>query len=128
MAVPAIAEHPSPETHTVLNDDSRDEAAALITGAMSVEAPLGSIAPFSSVVQELRPHPGQVRVASILRQLLPSGDYREASAGNRIQDPYSVRCMPQVLGPCLDPVQQARTTLEIEANMAYVSGCSVAAR
>ncbi|MFC4012537.1 histidine ammonia-lyase [Nonomuraea purpurea] len=91
-------------------------AAALITGAMSVEASLSSTAPFSSVVQELRPHPGQVRVAAILRRLLPSGDYREASAGNRIQDPYSVRCMPQVLGACLDLVQQARTTLEIEAN------------
>jgi histidine ammonia-lyase len=91
-------------------------AAALITGAMSVEASLSSTAPFSPAVQRLRPHPGQVRVASLLGQLLSSGDYRQASAGNRVQDPYSVRCMPQVLGACLDVVQQARTTLEIEAN------------
>ncbi|GAA0951897.1 histidine ammonia-lyase [Nonomuraea longicatena] len=91
-------------------------ATALAAGAMSVEASLGSAAPFGHAVQALRPHPGQVRTAAVLRALLASGDYRTASVGVRVQDPYSLRCMPQVLGACLDLIEHARTTLEIEAN------------
>jgi histidine ammonia-lyase len=91
-------------------------ATALAAGAMSVEASLGSTAPFGHAVQALRPHPGQIRTAAVLRALLASGDYRTASIGVRVQDPYSLRCMPQVLGACLDLIEHARTTLEIEAD------------
>ncbi|GIH17130.1 histidine ammonia-lyase [Rugosimonospora africana] len=99
-----------------LFETERVMATALAVGAMSVEAALGSTAPFGHAVQALRPHPGQLRIASVLRQLLCSGDFREASrAGVRVQDPYCLRCLPQVLGACLDLVEHARTTLAIEA-------------
>lgn len=91
-------------------------ATSLSAGAMSVEAALGSTAPFGQAVQALRPHPGQMRVAAILRTLLSSGDYRTASVGVRVQDPYCLRCMPQVLGACLGLIEHARTSLEIEAD------------
>jgi histidine ammonia-lyase len=90
--------------------------ASLVIGAMTVEACLGSEQPFDEALQVLRPHPGQLRVAATLRSLLAGGDFRAEAGKAGVQDPYSVRCMPQVLGACLEAIGQARCTLEIEAS------------
>jgi histidine ammonia-lyase len=89
---------------------------ALVVAALTVEAGLASTDPFQDRVQRLRPHPGQIQVAAILRRLLDDGGFRAAQPGAaRAQDPYSLRCLPQVLGPAADLVSTAARTLEIEA-------------
>jgi histidine ammonia-lyase len=90
--------------------------ASLVAGALTVEASLGSAQPFEQAAHLLRPHPGQIRVAAALHALLTGGDFRSHGGHHRVQDPYSVRCMPQVLGACLEFVDHARRTLEIEAS------------
>lgn len=92
-------------------------AAALVTGAMSVDALLGSDAPFDARVQQLRAHRGQADVARALRDLLAGSAIRASHRScDRVQDPYSLRCQPQVMGACLDQLRAAASTLEIEAN------------
>ncbi|HXC75231.1 MAG TPA: histidine ammonia-lyase [Sphingomicrobium sp.] len=91
-------------------------AAALAAGALSVDALKGSVRPFDSRVSELRGQPGQLRVAAALRELL-EGSEIVASHGRcgKVQDPYSFRCQPQVMGAALDLLTNAARTLTIEA-------------
>lgn len=91
-------------------------AASLVAGALTVEASLSATQPFGPAAQRLRPHPGQARVAALLDDLLTDSDFRDRAGRNRVQDPYSVRCMPQILGACLELIDHARRTLEIEAS------------
>lgn len=92
-------------------------AAALTAGAMSVDAALGSDAPFDPRIQEVRGQTGQVRVAQILRRQLEDSGIRASHLDcDRVQDPYSLRCQPQVMGAVLDVLAAAAAMLEREAN------------
>jgi len=92
-------------------------AAALMAGAMSVEAMLGSDTPFDPRIQALRGQPGQTDVAEALRRLMAGSPIRRSHLDcDRVQDPYSLRCQPQVMGACLDQMRMAAGTLEREAN------------
>ncbi|WP_407975749.1 histidine ammonia-lyase [Brucella pseudogrignonensis] len=92
--------------------------AALITGALSTDAAMGSTAPFHPDIHTLRGHQGQIDTAAALRNLLSGSVIREShlEGDQRVQDPYCIRCQPQVDGACLDILRQAARTLEIEAN------------
>ena len=92
--------------------------AGILTGAMSVDAARGSDTPFDPRIHALRGQPGQARVAEALRQLLAGSAIRESHREGdiRVQDPYCLRCQPQVIGACLDLIEQAGVTLEREAN------------
>lgn len=92
--------------------------AAIVTGALSTDAAMGSTAPFSEEIHTLRGHAGQIEVAAALRHLLDGSGIRASHAENdeRVQDPYCLRCQPQVDGACLDLLRQAAVTLRIEAN------------
>jgi histidine ammonia-lyase len=92
-------------------------AGALVTGAASLDALQGSDAPFDARIHELRGHKGQCDVARMLRELLAGSEIRESHRTcERVQDPYSLRCQPQVMGACLDLMTHAAATLTIEAN------------
>jgi len=92
-------------------------AAALLTGAMSVDALKGSDAPFNARIHEVRRQPGQMDVARQLRALLSGSRVRASHLDcARVQDPYSLRCQPQVMGACLDLLRTAGATLLREAN------------
>jgi histidine ammonia-lyase len=92
--------------------------AALITGALSTDAAKGSDTPFDARIQKLRLHRGQIEVAAALRALLAGSAIRASHVANddRVQDPYCLRCQPQVMGACLDLLRGAATTLVTEAN------------
>lgn len=90
---------------------------AQVAAGMSVEALMGSVAPFDPRIHALRPHAGQAVVAANLRALTArSGIVHSHEGCDRVQDAYSLRCIPQVLGPVHDVVAAARAALEIEAN------------
>ena len=92
-------------------------AAAIAAGAMSVDALKGSCAPFDDRLHHLRGQPGQIAVAARLRALLDHSDIGTSHHDcDRVQDPYSFRCQPQVMGASLDLITNAARTLEIEAN------------
>ncbi len=93
-------------------------AAAIVAGAMSVDAARGSDAPFDPRLHQLRGQPGQIDVAAACRRLLDGSEIRASHRVNddRVQDPYSLRCQPQVMGACLDLIRNAARTLLIEAN------------
>jgi len=93
-------------------------AAALVTGAMSVDAARGSDTPFEARIQDVRGHRGQADVAACLRALLAGSVIRESHriGDPRVQDPYSLRCQPQVMGAVLDLLRTAAATLATEAN------------
>ncbi|HEX4847430.1 MAG TPA: histidine ammonia-lyase, partial [Novosphingobium sp.] len=93
-------------------------ASALVTGALATEAAKGSDTPFDPRIHTLRRHRGQIEVADALRQLMAGSAIRASHAVDdpRVQDPYCLRCQPQVMGAALDVLRQAATTLEIEAN------------
>jgi len=93
-------------------------AAATLTGALSVDAAKGSDAPFDPRVHAVRGQPGQIAIAKIYRQLLAGSEIRRSHLVNdeRVQDPYSLRCQPQVMGACADLIANASRTLLIEAN------------
>jgi histidine ammonia-lyase len=93
-------------------------AAAVVTGALSVDAARGSDAPFDARIQEVRGQPGQIDVAAKYRALLAGSEIRRSHLVNddRVQDPYSLRCQPQVMGACLDLIRNVAATLAIEAN------------
>ncbi len=93
-------------------------AAALGTGALSTDATMGSPGPFRAEIQALRGHLGQAEAADCLRALLEGSEIREShrEGDHRVQDPYCIRCQPQVMGACLDLMRQAAATLETEAN------------
>ncbi|MCW3848236.1 histidine ammonia-lyase [Sphingomonas sp. LB-2] len=92
--------------------------AALITGALSTEAAKGSDTPFDHRIHVLRGHKGQIEVADTLRRLMAGSAIRASHAvdDERVQDPYCLRCQPQVMGACLDLLRQAAATLAVEAN------------
>ncbi len=92
--------------------------AALVTGALSTDAARGSDGPFDPRIQKLRRHPGQIAAASSLRTLLEGSAIRASHlvGDERIQDPYCLRCQPQVMGACFDLLTQAGATLATEAN------------
>ncbi len=91
--------------------------AALVAGAMSVDALKGSDAPFDDRIHQVRGQPGQIAVARQMRSLLAGSQIRASHlACTRVQDPYSFRCQPQVMGACLDLIAHAARTLVIEAN------------
>ncbi len=99
-----------------LFDAKRLLRAALVTGALSVDATLGSDTPFDPAINALRGHPGQIDVAAALRVLLAGSEIRASHVDcTRVQDPYSVRCQPQVMGACLTLLRQAGSVLAIEA-------------
>ena len=92
--------------------------AALITGALSTEAAKGSDTPFDPRIHALRRHRGQIETAAALRALMAGSAIRASHllADPRVQDPYCLRCQPQVMGAALDVLRQAGATLELEAN------------
>ena len=92
--------------------------AALVTGALSTEAAKGSDTPFDPRIHALRGQPGQIAVAETLRALLAGSAIRASHVTDdeRVQDPYCLRCQPQVMGAALDILRNAARTLEIEAN------------
>jgi histidine ammonia-lyase len=96
----------------------RGFAAALVAGAMSVDAAAGSDTPFDPRIQALRGQPGQVAVAAVLRALLAGSAIRRSHLDHdpRVQDPYSLRCQPQVMGAALDVMRAASAMLAREAN------------
>jgi len=91
---------------------------ALVTGALSTEAAKGSDAPFDPRIHALRRHAGQIAVGAALRGLMDGSAIRASHRDDdpRVQDPYCLRCQPQVMGAALDLLRQAATTLETEAN------------
>ncbi len=91
---------------------------ALVTGALSTDAAMGSSAPFTADIHTLRGHRGQIDTAAALRGLLAGSVIRDShlQGDERVQDPYCLRCQPQVDGACLDVLRMAARTLEIEAN------------
>jgi histidine ammonia-lyase len=95
-------------------------AAALVAGALSTDALRGSDTPFDPRIHELRGQRGQIDVAKALRDLMTKSEIREShrapDSDDRVQDPYSLRCQPQVMGAVLDVMRTAGTTLEIESN------------
>jgi histidine ammonia-lyase len=92
-------------------------AAAMVSGSMSLDALQGSDVPFDSRIHALRGHDGQIRVAQVYRELLAGSEIRESHRTcERVQDPYSLRCQPQVMGACLDLIAQTAQTLHTEAN------------
>ncbi|WP_324617380.1 histidine ammonia-lyase [Microvirga alba] len=92
--------------------------AALVTGALATDAAKGSDGPFDVRIQELRRHRGQAEVAASLRALMQGSAIRASHLTNdeRVQDPYCLRCQPQVMGAVLDLLRQAGQTLGTEAN------------
>lgn len=96
----------------------RAAQSALITGALSTDAAMGSSAPFTADIHTLRGHKGQIDTATALRGLLAGSVIRQShiDGDERVQDPYCIRCQPQVDGACLDLLRMAGRTLEIEAN------------
>ncbi len=93
-------------------------AAATVAGAMSVDAAMGSDTPFDARIHELRGHRGQIAAAGTYRKLLQGSEIRAShlTGDDKVQDPYSLRCQPQVMGACLDVMDAAALTLLTEAN------------
>lgn len=91
---------------------------ALVTGALSTDAARGSDAPFDPRIHALRRHAGQAEAASALRRLMEGSAIRVSHliGDERVQDPYCLRCQPQVMGAALDILRHAAGTLETEAN------------
>ncbi len=89
----------------------------LVAGALSVDAAAGSVKPFDHRIHALRGHPGQIDAAGAYRALLEGSEiglsHRDCG---KVQDPYSLRCQPQVMGACLDQLRHAAVVLEREAN------------
>ena len=92
-------------------------SAGLMAGAMTSDAIKGSDTPFDKRIQSVRGHGGQIAVAGVLRALMKGSDIRQSHLEcDRVQDPYSIRCQPQVVGACLDVLRHVCSVLETEAN------------
>lgn len=93
-------------------------AAATITGSMAIDAARGSDAPFDARIHQARGHHGQIQIAKTHRHLIADSQIRQSHKedDDRVQDPYCLRCQPQVMGACLDIINQSGATLLIEAN------------
>ncbi len=91
--------------------------AGVVTGALAVEAARGNDTPFDARIQAVRRHRGQGDVAALYRALLADSPIRTANRATlKVQDPYCLRCQPQVMGACLDNLRFAGNTLQTEAN------------
>jgi len=103
-----------------LLDAERLLATASVAAAMSTEALLGTDVAFSADYQEARPHPGQSRIAAQLRHLLRESQLMRShhAQPHKVQDPYSIRCVPQVHGALADALGYVRGVLQIEINSA----------
>ena len=104
----------------LLGDADRLARTASVAAAMSVEALLGTDVAFSAAYQLARPHPGQIAVAAELRHLLRDSGFQAAhkATSHKVQDPYSLRCAPQVHGAVRDGLDHLRRVLDIEMNAA----------
>jgi histidine ammonia-lyase len=93
---------------------------ALVISSLSTDAIMGSTAPLQPEIHALRGHAGQIEAAAAMRGLLDGSAIRESHriGDTRVQDPYCIRCQPQVTGAAMDVLRQAARTLEIEANAA----------
>ncbi|UNU73121.1 histidine ammonia-lyase [Moraxella nasovis] len=93
-------------------------AAATVVGSLSIDAAKGSDTPFDARIHEVRGHHGQIQIAKAHRHLIDGSQIRASHHvdDDRVQDPYCLRCQPQVMGACLDLINQAGKTLLIEAN------------
>ncbi|MFY0662051.1 MAG: histidine ammonia-lyase [Shimia sp.] len=93
---------------------------ALVISAMSTDAIMGSTAPLQPEIHQLRGQRGQIETAAAMRAILAGSEIRESHRDDdsRVQDPYCIRCQPQVTGAAMDVIRQAAATLEIEANAA----------
>ena len=92
-------------------------AAGLLAGAMSADAVKGSDVPFDHRIQSVRGQGGQIAVAGVLRELMSGSEIRASHLEcSHVQDPYSIRCQPQVIGACLDVIRHVCGILETEAN------------
>ena len=91
---------------------------ALVAGALSTEAAKGSDTPFDARIHKLRGHRGQIETAEAIRRLMAGSAIRAShlTGDARVQDPYCLRCQPQVMGAVLDLLRQAAETLRIESN------------
>jgi len=94
--------------------------AALTISALSTDAIMGSTAPLEPEIHALRGHPGQIEAAAAMRALLSGSQIRDShrEGDTRVQDPYCIRCQPQVTGAAMDVLRMAARTLEVEANAA----------
>ena len=103
-----------------LFDGWRAAQSALVTSALSTDAIMGSTAPLHPEIHALRGHAGQIEAAATLRALLAGSAIRAShlESDHRVQDPYCIRCQPQVTGAAMDVLRMAAATLEIEANAA----------
>jgi histidine ammonia-lyase len=101
-----------------LFETERVFACALVTGALATEAAKGSDTPFDHRIHVLRRHPAQIETADALRALMAGSAIRESHRKDdaRVQDPYCLRCQPQVMGAVLTMLRQAAATLQDEAN------------
>ena len=90
----------------------------VVIGALTVDAAKGSDAPFDARIHAVRGQIGQIEIARVYRQLLSGSAIRQSHrvGDDRVQDPYSLRCQPQVMGACADLIRQSAQTLLIEAN------------
>ena len=98
----------------------RAAQSALVIAALSTDAIMGSTDPLQPEIHRLRGHGGQIDAADIMRRVLAGSAIREShrNGDSRVQDPYCIRCQPQVTGAAMDVMRQAAATLEIEANAA----------
>jgi histidine ammonia-lyase len=96
----------------------RNAAASVVTAALSTDAIMGSTAPLLDQIHLLRGHAGQIAVARAIRALMAGSEIREShrDGDSRVQDPYCIRCQPQVTGAAMDLLHAAGRTLEVEAN------------
>lgn len=94
--------------------------AALVTSALTTDAIMGSTAPLLPEIHALRGHRGQIEAAAAIRGLMDGSEIREShrDGDSRVQDPYCIRCQPQVMGACIDLLRHCAVTLVIEANAA----------
>ena len=92
-------------------------AVGLVTGSLCVEAALASRRPFDAMIHEVRGHQAQIDVAAAYREILDHSDIEESHRYcEGVQDPYSLRCQPQVMGACLSQIRHRAATLLTEAN------------
>ena len=90
---------------------------AFVAGSLTVEAAMGSRIPFDARIQAVRGQHGQIEAARVYRQLLTESEIANSHLEcGKVQDPYSLRCQPQVMGACLDQLKNAARIIEIEAN------------
>lgn len=92
-------------------------AAAIVSGSLCVDAALGSRSPFAPQIHEVRGHQEQIDIAAAYRRLLAHSEIEASHTQcEAVQDPYSLRCQPQVMGACLNQIRNAASTLLTEAN------------